>query len=174
VSGISVTRRRDGSIRIGHLTPWSTAVLCELERLLDPNQPEAVKRRLFPLPSDDATHQAEWARYVHPDLFALVASAREIVAEDLERLETPGPGDPDEGTGWRLSIPAPHVPGWISALNTARLTLAELHEIGEKELEQIEFDLLDDASMAVAKMRLYGWIQQLVLECQYPGIDCPE
>ena len=57
MSGISVTRALDGSIRIAHLTPWSTAVLLELDQLLGPDQPEAVRRRLFPPPSDDIEHQ---------------------------------------------------------------------------------------------------------------------
>jgi hypothetical protein len=171
VSGLTVTRRPDGTVRIARLTPWTMAVLLEIELLLDPNQPEHVRRRLFPMPSDDEDHRREWERLVHPDLFALVSSARDIVSRDLEQIEVPGPGDPDEGTGWRVSIPAPHVQAWISALNTARLTLAELHAIGERELERTDLDLLDEASMAVAKIRLYGWIQQLVLEAEDPDID---
>ena len=82
--------------------------------------------------------------------------------------------DADAGAGWRVNIPAKHVPAWLSALNTARLTLAETYSIGEAEMETVEIDILDDASVAIAKIRLYGWIQQLVLECQDPLIDSPE
>ena len=179
----SVALLSDGGIRFADLSLWFTTALLELDEVLDPDQPERVKRRLYPLPSDDAEEAAEWERLVHPDLFALVASARAIVLEDLNGLETslrtspvpPSAEDGDEGiranaaVGWGMTIPGEHVQAWISALQTARLTLAELHEVGESESSE-DIDPLDARSMAIAKMRTYAWLLELVLECVDPEL----
>ena len=183
--GPTVTPQPDGGLRIGNLSPWFTQTLLELDELLDPNQPEKVKRRLYPMPSDDETQREDWERLVHPDLRALVASAREIVNEDLKGLqaglglprrktaeeiaEDEADGEEDDGgwvaqVGWHLDVPANHVQAWISALQTARLTLAELHGVGERESRELDIDPEDPVSMAIARMQTYAWLLELILE----------
>lgn len=159
-----MTIEPDGSVRLSGLAPWAAAVLYELDELLAPNQPERVRERLFPLPSDDEEHAEEWRKHVHPELFALVASARDVVRADLAAVRPPKDGR----LGWTIDIPAAHVRAWVSALNAARLTLAELANLREEELEQDPEGLPGDRAPAALKVRLFGWIQELILEGLYP------
>lgn len=156
-------RLPDGSLVLDDLTPWFLAELLRLPVLLDPDQPEVVKRRLYPLPSaSDELSRDDWRRLVHPELFALLASARDVVEADLETLDLGGP----EVTG-RLVIPADHVHAWIGALNAARLTLAELNDVGEKEMTAAESgspqDIDQSKMMAIARIHILAWLQESLI-----------
>jgi hypothetical protein len=165
----TLTRREDGSLLFEELGPWFVTVLGELPALLADERPEAVQERLFPLPSDDREACEEWRKYVHPDLFALLASAREVVERDLANLE---PTDPaDAMRGWSLTIPDDHVNAWISALNVARLHLGTAHEIDEKDMQERYALLEDDAPLpsldkliALEKIGLLAWMQGMIIE----------
>ena len=160
-------RRPDGGIAIENLVPPLVFILLEVPGLLAPDQPDEVKRRLFPDPSDDDEIRKDWARLVQPELYALLASAREIVVKDLARMVPAG------GT-CRLEIPALHVNAWISALNAARLALGAVHEIEDEDdlhlfddpdEEDEEVVDLDERSLAIVKIHLLGELQaMLVLE----------
>ncbi|MFT5286695.1 MAG: hypothetical protein ACI8TQ_002866 [Planctomycetota bacterium] len=164
---VEVKVQDDGHVDLTIIAPWVVAVLLELGELLDPDQPECVQDRLYPAASDDAEHNEEWEKFVHPDLMALVASAREIVTEDLKSFI---PADVGK-VGWQLKIPPTHVRAWISALNAARLTIAELHQLGVVELEALPEELEGEIATSVAKVRLFGWIQELILEGLYPDVS---
>ena len=128
--------------------------------MLAPEQPDEVKRRLYPMPSDEPEHQEEWERLVHPELFALVASARDIVGRDLGGLR------PEETGAWRVEIPREHVPAWISALNTARLTLGATHGVEEEEdlhPEDDDDEEVDEKRLAVVKIHVLGELQALLV-----------
>lgn len=172
-------RQPDGGIAIEDLTPPFVFILFELPGLLGPDQPDEVKRRLFPDPSDDDEIRKDWERLVHPELYALLASAREIVLKDLQKLVPTG------GT-CRLEIPAPHVNAWISALNAARLALGAVHGIededdlqpfGDDEEDDDENDEpveLDERRLAVVKIHLLGELQALLVLQQDPEAGGPE
>ena len=149
----------DAGVAFVNLAPPFVMMLLELPELLAPEQPDEVKRRLYPAPSDDAAHQEEWERLVHPELFSLVASARDIVRRDLAGLRP-------EGTGaWRVEIPREHVAAWISALNTARLTLGATHGVEEEEdLHPVDDDEeVDEKRLAVVKIHVLGELQALLV-----------
>ncbi|MHC4224861.1 MAG: DUF2017 family protein [Planctomycetota bacterium] len=163
-------RRSEDGIVLADLAPWFVSILLELPGLLSDDQTDEVKERLFPLPSDDVEGQEEWRRYVHPDLFALIASAREIVERDLAGFE---PMDSESPlAGWRLPIPAKHVSAWISALNAGRLNLGSAHSIESEDMDESEFTdetlPLDEKRVAVAKIHLLGWLQQMIIEDMHP------
>ena len=151
----------DGSIRLESLDPWFVVVLRELPTLLDRDQPDAAHRRLYSLPSDDVEQASEWERLVHPELFALVATAQDVVRRDLEDLEM------DEESG-QITIPAKHVNAWISALNVARLTLGAVHEFDEDDMEGRGPTDFGDRDMARVKVYLMGWLQQMLIEEIHP------
>lgn len=144
----------DGSFRFEGLGPFLVHVLLELPTLLDPDQPDAVRRRLFPHPAGDEDSREEWRRYVHPELFALIASAREIVSEDLAH--------------WSLRLPRENLQAWISALNTARLTLGAAHDLGEEDMEEEPEGPWDEHRLAVAKVHALGYLQHLLIEATHP------
>ena len=173
-------RQPDGGIAIEDLTPPFVFILLELPGLLGPDQPDEVKRRLFPDPSEDDEIRKDWARLVHPELYALLASAREIVLKDLGKLLP-------SGATCRLEIPAPHVNAWISALNAARLALAaihgiededDLHPFDDPEEEDDDEDRdevveLDARRLAVVKIHLLGELQVLLVLEQDPEAGGP-
>jgi hypothetical protein len=110
-------RHEDGVV-FEDLAPFYVVVLMEVPELLAPDAPDEVKRRLYPMPSDDADAQEEWRRLVHPELFALIASARDIMRRDLSALEQRR--EPGAMPAWRVEIPAAHVEAWISGPGSAR------------------------------------------------------
>jgi len=172
--GPMVERMSDGALRLRHLAPWFVGVLLELPELLDSDQPEAVSRRLYPEPSEDEDQQRDWEKFVRPELFALIASAREIVMRDIGALGVDG----DDKLGlafWTLDIPANHIQAWISALNVARLTLAETHEIGEDDMGGLSEEDLDpeteqwtEKQLAGERIHMLGYLQQLLIEAESP------
>jgi len=161
-----VTRKPDGSAEIEGLFPLHVAALVEVPDLLDKPDGE-VKRRLFPDPSDEAKQKEEWDRLVRPELFALLASAREILLRDLRGLVAAEPfgGVPR----WSITVPAQHVNAWISALNAARLALGTQHGIESEDdlhpdLEPKEGKIeVDERTFAVIKISALAEIQQMLI-----------
>ena len=156
----------DGSIRLDSLDPWFVVILRELPALLDRDQPDAAHRRVYPVPSDDDEQASEWKRLVHPELFALVATAQDVVRRDLEKLEMEEL-EMGELSG-SITIPAKHVNAWISALNVARLTLGAVHEFDEDDMEGRGPTDFGDRDMARVKVYLMGWLQQMLIEEIHP------
>ncbi|MHC4409943.1 MAG: DUF2017 family protein [Planctomycetota bacterium] len=179
--GPRVTRMSDGSVRLSELAPWFVGVMLELPDLLNSDQPEDVSRRLYPEPSDDEEQKKDWEKFVRPELFALVATAREIVIKDIGGM---GPDEDASGMAlWELLIPEQHVHGWISALNVARLTLSEKFKIAEGDMIEPDDEELDPEAVewsekrfAVARIHLLGYLQGMLIEEQSPppeGFDGP-
>jgi len=163
--GPKVTRNGAGDIELSGLAPWIVAMLRELTDELRITPDSAVGQRLFPDPYDAEEEQenAEWRRLVHPDLFALLASAREILASDLEQLEIE---DDDGELVARVCVPASHMHAWLHALGAARQALAAEHEIGAEDMDEEELEVYDERSAALARVHLLGWLQQLLVECE--------
>jgi len=162
-----VTRHADGAVSIEGLFPLHLAALAEVPDLID--KPEGdVKKRLFPEPSDDATQKADWERLVRPELFALLASAREILLRDLRGV---GPAEPLGGVPrWSVTVPAQHVNAWIAALNAARLALGAEHGIESEEdlrpkLEENEEGRIevDERTLAVIKIGALADLQAMLI-----------
>jgi len=134
----------------------------ELPRHLRSNT-ERVEQRLCPDPTDDDHANQEWRRLVVPELKALIASARELVEEDLkDRLAKVRPvgGEP----AWRLAIPAKHLKAWISALNTARLTLAAPYDLTQEEVDRPIREIRSQRELDLWKIHVYGELQGLLID----------
>jgi hypothetical protein len=163
-----LTREEDGGLRFSNLAPWFVSVLLELPQLLEKDQDDPVRERLYPTPTEDDEENEAWKRLVHPDLFALVASARSVVVKDLGGLV---PSDDTEPLGtWTVVIAPEHVNAWISALNAARLAIGARNDIEEEDMndESPDLDAWDSKRVAVAKIHLLGWLQQMIIEDQAP------
>jgi len=174
----TISRDEDGALLFTNLAPWFVSVLLELPSWLEQDkQDDTIKQRLFPDPSDDEKQREDWRKYVHPELFALLADAREIVMRDLGELIPADEGAPLGA--WQMRIAAEHVNGWISALNAARLAIGAKHGIEEEDMveEQIEPEEFDDKRLAVTKIHLLGWLQQIIIEDLSPppeGLVVPD
>jgi len=171
-----VTRRPDGSAAIEGLFPLHVAALVEVPELIDKPVGD-VRRRLFPEPSDDLTQRKEWERLVRPELFALLASAREILMRDLKGLEAAEPVD--DIPRWSVVVPAQHVNAWISALNAARLALGTEHGIESEEDMHPDFEEkdgkieLDEKTLAVLKISVLADLQALLILDGLPESERP-
>ncbi len=167
MSRIRLLRTPSGGFVVERWPVWAARLLEHLAVLAapDPIAPE-VKDRLYPAVGDDEKRRAEWARNVHPELFALLESARTVVIADLA-----GAKRGTRGSLLRMEVPPEHVPAWISALNTARLHLATLHDIDAGAMRAPSHDLTDEKRGPVGLIDFYGWIQGLLVESRLAQID---
>ncbi len=151
--------RKDGGVTVWMIPPLLAQFVLELPGLLDTDQPDAVRRRLFPDPSEDPDIAAEWRRAQHPELFALLADARSVVERDLPSI-APAPS----GRSFHLRIAAGHVPAWISALNAGRLALGAVHDVTAGDMDAGRRPTYDERGLAILRIDLYGWLQGALIE----------
>jgi uncharacterized protein DUF2017 len=156
-------KRAGDAVLLEAIPPALAAVLRELPEHLGPDLPHAARRRLLPDPSDDEAIAAEWRIRQHPELLTLLADARRIVETDLAALAREG-----RRMRWRLEIPASHVDAWISALNAARLALGAHHGVTAAQMDRDFVPGDDEASLALLRIDLYGWLQGTLIELVSP------
>jgi hypothetical protein len=150
-----VVRMPDGGVELRDWPSWAVKVLDEVPVLADPELSHgAAHDRLFPTATTDAAGAEEWKRNVHPELFALFASAREIVTKDLAASDRGA-----RGKLRRLTIPREHLEGWISALQTARLHLASASGIDADAMRAPLEDLPDSRRGVVLRIDLLAELQ---------------
>jgi len=159
VSRLRVKRSDSGAYVVDGVTEDLAFVLRELPGLLGGDQPEAVRKRLFPDPSDDPQMAADWRRTQHPELFALLADARTIVESDLPSLARASPRGK-----WRIEIPKAHATAWISALNAARLALGAVHDVTAADMDPERLAPDTERGLAILRIDLYGWLQGTLIE----------
>lgn len=162
MTGAEVSFQHDGSVLFEPLGPWQVETLLGIPELLAEEQPDEVLERLFPRPSEhDEAINLEWKRLVVPELVTLLASARELVSKDLEGIE---PVTPPTGATWRLRIPQKHVNAWISALQAARLALAERFHVEEGDMRRPLTAIRNERELAIWKIEELGWLQGFLIE----------
>lgn len=156
---LRATRGDDGTLVLDGIPPLLAGFLREIPALLGADQPDAVRRRLYPDPSLDEEVAAEWRRAQHPELFALMADSKRIVEHDLVSLHRP-----KRKRSFRLEIAAAHVAAWISALNAARLALGAVHEVTAADMDPGREPTYDERGLAILRIDLYGWLQATLIE----------
>ncbi len=162
----TIVHREDGGFELHEWPAWAARVIEEMAVLAGPDVPDdRARARLFPVALDEPDAAAEWRRNVHPDLFALFASAQEIVTRDHTAAERDA-----DGAIVLLSIPAAHVPAWIAAINAARLHLGAAHDVDAAAMESAFEDLADDVRPAVVRIEMLGELQYHLIR----AVDPPE
>lgn len=156
---LRATRGEGGRLVVEGIPPLLAQFVRELPGLLGADQPDAVRRRLYPDPSDDPEVAAEWRRAQHPELFALIADAKRIVESDLVTLARP-----KRKRTFRLEIAPAHAAAWISALNAARLALGAVNEVTAADLDPDREPTYDERGLAILRIDLYGWLQATLIE----------
>jgi hypothetical protein len=152
--GISVLE--DGGILFEGIDPLLHTMLSQIRSAAELDDPR-VEARFYQTPSNE--HDADslredWKAFVQPDLHSGFAQARETVEADLRR-STP------KAEGRRsLLIPRRHIDQWLSALNQARLALAEFHGFTEAEMGSQPNDLDDPREYALLQINIYGLMQE--------------
>ena len=114
-----VSIQKNGALKFDFVAPHLYEILCGIREAAETPDPR-VEARFFPEPSEGDDSLAEdWKAFVQPDLHEGFQSARETVAADLR-------GAKERKTGhFTFTIPKAHIDAWLSALNQARLALAE-------------------------------------------------
>ena len=120
-----------------------------------------VRERLHPdaIPGD-AARNAEWHRLVDAELEHLFDAAQRTLEQDLERFD-PGRGE--------IAFPASHLKAWMSAVNQARIVLAEQHGFRAEDLEQDEFAAGSAHDTALLQVQLLGYVMQVLVEYAMEG-----
>lgn len=162
--------REDGAIEISALREIEHHFLRRIAAAADPAGCEAARRRIFPEsavragdPGADEASARDWRELVVADLEHRFKRDLDVVGEDLERVE-PELGD-GEGRAFRLIVPARNAEAWFSALNQARLVLAQRHDLplSAEELEGRR-ESFDERWLAFVQSNLYAFLQSFLLE----------
>jgi hypothetical protein len=148
-------------LRVTGLDPVLAGCLGEVPRLLAQGDRPPARHRLYPDPfRADAPANEEWHRLMDADLRHLFASAGEILERDLARLEP----DPAQKSCSCLLLPVAHVNAWLSAVNQARLILAEQFGVTEAEMTREDLDPRRDQDLALFKIHVLGYLLQLLVD----------
>ena len=158
---------------------WEFSRMGEMELYLvgqipnaaNPGDDTASRRRLFPgratveqsIPAEeDEAAVMDWREYVVPELERAFSGAVAAVRSDLEQTEE----RVIEGERfYELRVPADHADHWYSALNQARLVLAEKHDFPAVEEDFLEeCEEIDQRWLACAQSHIYAVIQTFLLE----------
>lgn len=170
----SLARRDDGGVELHDWPAWAVRVLEEMALLAGPEIPDPrAQRRIFQRPVAPGTAEPapgrtehiadEWERNVHPELFALFASAQKVVLKDLGDAERDA-----DGSVRRLLIPRENLAAWISALNMARQHLAAAHDVDAAAM-RTPFDELDETRRpAVVRIDMLGELQAHLIASAEP------
>jgi hypothetical protein len=148
-------------IRISGIPPVLAAMLRELPEILELRDSPDARARLFPNPTpDDDKVNNEWQQLAGPELRHLFVFAGETVARDLTALEVDG----DDPEAHQVTFPVEHVTAWMSALNQARLILAEVHKLDETDMNRTDFDPESPKHRAALRIHLLGYLLHLFVE----------
>jgi hypothetical protein len=149
----------DGALLLEEIPAFLFRLLGEISRRADSKDPR-TEARFFPDPASDHELMEDWKSFVQPGLMELFRSARETVQADLR-------GASESKGIFSLQIPKNHGDAWLSALNQARLAIAEESGFGEKDLaSDVEPNPEDPRSMALFQMSFYGFLQECLVRMQ--------
>ncbi len=124
---------------------------------------EDVEARFYPAPSRESGEESlcdDWKAHVEPELHELFQSSRQRVEADLRGLK-------EEDGEFQLEFPVGHMDAWLSALNQARLALAERFRFGERELSASgPKEIASERDLALLQIDFYGQVQGWLLEIE--------
>ena len=160
-NGPRVEKRKDATFVLRSLPPSLALALREIPLLVAdggagvPGRHEASPYRNDPLADE------HWSRHAAPGLRHLFEEARDTVLRDLRGLEA----ESGLRRGFRIAVPAKHLPAWLSTLAAVRVALGERHCVTEAEMEaDLPAEIRDERDRAVILIHLLGWIQGLLVE----------
>jgi hypothetical protein len=163
MNDLRVERLDEKHLRLSGLTVMLAVMLREMPEILELRDRPDVSARLFPSPTKtDEKINNEWQQMVSPELRHLFVSATETVTRDLTAMTGDG-GDPEV---YEVTFAVEHLNAWMSALNQTRLILAEVHHIDEQDMEQREFDPLNQKHLAALRIQLLGYLLHLFVELE--------
>ena len=150
-------------ICISGIAPVLAIVLRELPEILEQRDSPVAQTRLFPKPtSADDRINKEWQQMNGPELRHLFVSAGETVARDLAGLA----GSQPSKETFEITFPVEHLKAWMSALNQARLILAEIHKIDDEDMNRADLDPQNPKHVAAFRIHLLGYLLHQFVELE--------
>jgi hypothetical protein len=148
------------TVRLIGIFPIMADCLQRLGEILAQRDTPEVRQRLIPTPSTDDSINAEWERFITPDLRHLFVSAGETVLQDLTQLQA----DPHDPKCFSVAFPVVHLDAWMSAINQSRLILAEQHHITEEDMNRDGLDLRSASDIPLIRINLLGWLLSVLVQ----------
>jgi hypothetical protein len=160
---LSVRGLDDGRVAIGGIDATVAYCLHQVSDVLAQRESPDVQRRFYPdiLAPGDARN-AEWHRLMDGDLHHLFSTAGDILRRDLGGLRT---------SRTELVLPGSHLSAWMSALNQARIVLAELHGFQDRDMIREDLDPSDERDRALIQTHILGLLLQLLVEHTLGGMS---
>ena len=155
--GVRITK--EGGVLFEGVDPLFLRFLGEIRATAELDDPR-VESRFFQSPTDapDADELREdWKAFVQPELHSAFAASRDVVEADLRRA------DKTTGPDRSLLIPRQHIDHWLSALNQARLALAEFHGFDENDMDHPQANPDTPRGHALLQMQIYGLLQEWLI-----------
>ena len=132
------------------------ACLRKVPAILEHRDSAAMHERFHPRAfPNDPERQLEWERLMDSDLRHLFEAAVDTFRRDVGHL------DARRGV---IVFPADHLRAWMSAINQARILLAEHHRLDEQDFERIDLDPGSPRDAALAHVQLLGYVLQVLVE----------
>jgi hypothetical protein len=132
-------------------------ILQQITKAAESSDPD-VEARFYPMPADEADEVCQdWKAYIQPELYTEFLASREAVDADLRRGKKKSDGTAS------FVIPPPHMDHWLSALNQARLALAEIHHFTEKDMGRSPGDPDDPREFALTQLNIYATMQEWLI-----------
>ena len=157
---MNVQVSKDGAFGLSEINPFLFDLLREIVLCAASSDPRA-EARLYPSPVEGNQMPdllEDWKSLVQPELHAAFQQARDVVQADLRHAT-----ETDEG--FEFQIPRHHSDAWMSALNQARLALAEENHFSETELTTEVASALDDRrKMILLQMNFYAFLQEWLVQ----------
>jgi len=149
----------DGALVLEKIPPFLFELLGEIVGRAASNDPR-VEARFFPDPASDQELIEDWKSFVQPELLEFFQSARETVKADLR-------GASENDGVFSMSIPKTHSDAWLSALNQARLAIAEESGFDENDMSaEVAPAPEDPRAMALFQVGFYGFLQECLVRMQ--------
>ena len=148
------------SLCISDLDPFLAELLRQIPASANPEGAPEAQARLFTRPSTEKEICTEWKSYVEPELRRLFRSATETVAADLAQIN----GNEKSLRNRSLRIPFEHADAWLSALNQARLVIAERYKFTDEELNDHDRSPIGSRrDLSLFQVNFYGFLQEFIL-----------
>lgn len=145
---IRVMPIRADRVKISGIGADMAYCLRQIPAILSHREDAKPRRRLFPDPMPGHSEDNEaWHETVEPELRHLFEAAERTLAADLAGLRSES-----------LVLPAAHLDAWRSAINQARLVLAEVHGVTESDMEKEKLDPADARDLALMQIHVLGYL----------------
>lgn len=153
---LSLTELDDGRLALRGIDAPIAFCLLQVPLIVARRDDPEVRPRFHPdAIVGDTARNAEWHRLMDAELSHLFEAATRTLERDLGAL------DP---AAREIVFPAAHLPAWMSAVNQARLVLAEQHHFGEADLSSPDLEAGDPRRAALAEVQILGYVLQVLVE----------